>query len=276
MLATSKTKICIIIGDPVRHSLSPLMHNHAYKQTNLEGKFIFIAARVKNKQLSTVFPALKHMQVQGITCTAPHKQTVIKYLDQIDSTASIIDAVNTVVKEKAGYKGYNTDWLGVVDPLEKLTDLKNKKIALLGAGGAARAAVYGLLKKGARLTIFNRTQDKAQKLVEEFAAMAKYKAKSAGLDELSTIPNYQIIVNTTSVGLKQDKSLIKPDWLKQNHIVFDAVYSEAGTRLINDAQAKKAQVITGKEMLLYQGIAQYELYTGQKAPVQAMKNILNL
>ena len=130
--------MCIIIGDPVEHSLSPVMHNAAYEALRIDDQFVFTAARVDIKHVRQVVEAVRVMGIRGLTCTIPHKIEVMKYLDEIDETAKKIGAVNTVVNHNGVLKGYNTDWLGVATPLERITTLKGKRAAVVGAGGAAR------------------------------------------------------------------------------------------------------------------------------------------
>lgn len=272
MNITTKTKICIIIGDPVEHSLSPQMHNAAYEALNIDHEFIFMASRVPVKDVGKAVEAVKTLGIRGLTCTIPHKIEVMKYLDKknIDKVAQTIGAVNTVVNNNGILKGYNTDWLGVLTPLEKITSLKNKNAAVIGAGGAARAMVYALTAKGAKLTVYNRTLEKAEELAEEFGGEAK------PLTQLETIINSDIILNATSIGMAPDtdKSPLPKKYITKSQIIFDAIYSPYETRLLKDAKEKGAKIIHGTEMLLHQGTAQFELYTGRKAPVEVMRKVL--
>lgn len=267
---TAKTKICIIIGDPIEHSLSPLMHNAAYQSLGIDDKFVFLAAQVKVENIEKVVNAMRVMGVRGLTCTIPHKVAVMKYLDEIDPIAEKIGAVNTVVNENGNLKGYNTDWLGVVTPLEKIgKPLKNMKVALLGAGGAARAMAYGVTQKGAHLTIYNRTLLKSQELATEVNAECK---NLANMDLTDT----DVIMNSTSVGMgdKENLTLVPKEQLHRDQIVFDAVYNPYETRLLKEAKGQGANIIHGMDMLLYQGIAQFELYTGFTAPEEVMRQTL--
>ena len=270
MNISGKIKTCIIIGDPIEHSLSPVMHNAAYKKLGLDDQYIFKAERVKSGDVGKVVERARDEDIRGLSCTAPHKEEVMQYLDEIDPVAKEIGAVNTVVNNDGVLKGYNTDWLGTVIPLEKVTGLASKKVALLGAGGAARAIAYGLVKKGAKLKIYNRTADKAQELADELGCTA------GSLDEIGEVKNYDIIINSTSVGMgeREDESLVPAELLSEKQIVMEAVYAPPKTKLLQDAEAKGAQIIPGMEMLLYQGVAQFELYTEEKAPEEVMREIL--
>jgi shikimate dehydrogenase len=267
-------KICLSIGDPIKQSLSPAMHNAGYRNLKIEDQHIFLSARVRPGELGNAVKAFRILGIRGISVTIPHKIEVMKYLDKIDKTAKIIGAVNTVVNNNGQLTGYNTDWLGAVIPLEKAAGkngLKNKKTALLGTGGAARAIAYGLVKKGARLAIFGRNADKTQNLARVF------KAEIASFAEIHEIKNFDIIINATSVGMapRENESLVPAEFLHKNQIVFDAVYFPRKTKLLKQAEKKGAKIIPGLEMLLYQGAAQFELYTGKKAPVEAMRKSLN-
>jgi shikimate dehydrogenase len=132
-------KICMVIGDPVEHSLSPRMHNAGYRALGIDNEFVYVARKVKTDDLADFVKGVRAIGIRGVSCTIPHKIKIMKFLDEIDATAREIGAVNTVVNEKGKLKGYNTDWLGAVASLEETISLKNKKVALIGAGGVARA-----------------------------------------------------------------------------------------------------------------------------------------
>ncbi|MBI3366709.1 shikimate dehydrogenase, partial [Candidatus Roizmanbacteria bacterium] len=217
MRLSAKNKICIIIGDPVDHSLSPTMHNTAYEKLGIDNEFVYLGANVKIDEVKNTVQAMRSLHFRGLTCTMPHKIEVMKYLDKIDPVAKKIGAVNTVVNDNGVLTGYNTDWLGVVIPLEKMTKIKNKNVAVIGAGGAARAVLYGLLQKGAKVTIFNRTLEKAQELAREFGCQA------TSFDNISAIKNSDIIINATAIGMKplENELPISEKALSKNQIVFD-------------------------------------------------------
>lgn len=270
MKITAKTKICMIIGDPVEHSLSPQMHNRAYETLGIDDEFIFVAAHVKIGHIKNAVEGIRAMGIRGLACTIPHKMEVLKYLDELDPTAKKIGAANTVVNENGKLKGYNTDWLGVLTPLEKVTALKNKKAAIIGAGGAARAMAFAVTSKGAKLFIYNRTIEKAKELAKEFGGVGK------SLKEISEIENADIIFNATSLGMhpQENETPLSKKYLHKNHIVFDAIYVPYETRLLKEAKEQGAQIIRGIEMLLYQGIPQFELYTNKKGPEDVMRKVL--
>lgn len=267
MKISGKTKLCIIIGDPVEHSLSPAMHNAGYEALDIDDQFVFTACRISAEDLQTVMQAVRTLHIRGISCTVPHKEEVLPYLDAIDPIAQTIGAVNTVINDGGVLTGYNTDWLGTVTPLEMLAPIKGKTVALIGAGGAARAIAYGVTSKGAKLTIYNRTLETAQKLAHEFGGEA------FSVQEIEQIKDADIILNATTIGMhpQEGESPVPTEHISSKHIVFDAVYSPYNTSLLRDAKAKGAQVIHGTEMLLYQGVEQFKLYTGHDAPVEAMR-----
>ncbi len=274
MNISGKTKICVIIGDPVEHSLSPAMHNAAYEALGIDDEFVFVAAHVKVEDVKDVVQAVRVMNIRGLTCTIPHKIEVIQYLDEIDPIAEKIGAVNTVVNENGTLKGYNTDWQGTVVPLERnVGRLKGKAVALIGAGGAARAMAYGVTEHGAKLSIFNRTKEKAVALAHELSSDVTVFDYD---DMQSELPNHDIILNATNLGMGDQigQTPVLKEYIHKGQIVFDAVYAPRETRLLKEAKEQGATTIQGIEMLLYQGASQFELYTGRKAPVDLMRKVL--
>jgi shikimate dehydrogenase len=269
MKITAKTKICMVIGDPVEHSLSPQMHNAGYEALNIDDQFVYIASHVDVKNIENFIKGTRAMQIHGVSCTIPHKIAVMPYLDEIEDIAKIIGAVNTIVNVNGKLIGYNTDWLGILLPLEKLTTLQNKTVALIGAGGAARAAAFAVTKAGAKLTIYNRTVEKAKDLAKEF------NGESHSLDEIRNAQSADIIINTTPIGLKQKQETPFPKkYISSNQVVFDAVYDIQETQLIKETKEQGAKYISGIEMLFNQGFAQFKLFTGFDAPIDAMRKAL--
>lgn len=261
-------KICISIGYPLKHSCSPLIHNAAYKALGIENQFAYTTFEVRPQDLKKAVDGVRTLGIRGMSITMPFKQVVMRYLDTIDDDAKIIGAVNTIVNDDGKLTGYNTDWIGAITALEQKTKLKGKKVAVIGAGGASRAIVYGLIKKRAFVKIFNRSKDKVNKLAKEF------NCEVGGLDALKEITKVDIIINATSVGMIEDKSVIDKRFLNKKQIVFDAVYLPKQTKLIKEASSTGAKVIFGYEMLLYQGVKQFKLYTGFNAPIEVMREAL--
>lgn len=268
MKSNYNLKICLSIGFPMKHSRSPIMHNDAFQSLGIDNRYVFTSAEVMPDRLKMAIEGVKSLGIRGVSVTMPYKQAVMKYLDKIEREAKIIGAVNTIVNDNGKLTGYNTDWIGAITALENKTKLKNKRIAVIGCGGAARAIVYGSVKKGAIVEIFNRSKDKANGLAKEFGC------ECSDLNSLKKVKNMDIIINATSVGMNEDKSVINKKYLNKNQIIFDVVYLPMQTRLIKDAQKVGAQVILGYEMLLSQGVAQFELYTNMKAPVEVMRKAL--
>lgn len=270
MNITATTKVCLVIGDPIEHSLSPQMHNAGYVALGIDDEFVYVACRVRIENLMEFTRGVRAMGIRGISCTIPHKIAIMPYLDEIDPTAKNIGAVNTIVNDDGVLKGYNTDWQGIVGPLEKITSLQNKKVALLGAGGAARAAAYALTKAGVHVVIYNRTPAKARALAEEFGCEAH------PIADISEIKNADIIINATSIGLypETNKTPLAKELITNQQIVFDTVYTPYETKLLQVAKQQGAKVIHGAAMLLEQAAAQFKLYTNLEAPKDSLRNVL--
>lgn len=263
----AKTKLCCVIGNPIAQSLSPQLHNNLYKVMGLN--FAFLAFQVSD--VEHAITGFKALNIVGISVTIPHKLEVMKYLDDIDETAKSIGAVNTIVNKEGKLMGTNTDWLGAVKALERKTRLAGKNIALLGAGGAARAVAYGLIKNRANVSIFNRSLEKAYELKNIFNLAGAY-----SLGDIDKIAEADIIINTTSIGMIPNDKMapISEDCLNSKQIVFDIIHTPTETQLIKYAKKEKATVIYGYEMLLFGAAEQFELYTGKKAPIKLMEKIL--
>lgn len=270
MNISGKTKICLSIGDPIIHSLSPIMHNAGYKALGIDDQYAYISALVKDDDIKYSVLGMRAFHFRGMSCTTPHKQSVMEFLDTIDPIAQKIGAVNTVVNDEGKLTGYNTDWIGVITALQKITEIKGKKVAIIGAGGAARAMVYGLVANGAEVTIYNRTLEKAEQIAHDFSCKAEL------LNKLNHIGKANIIINATTVGMTPNEanSPVPEEYLRNEHIILDAVYFPKETLLLRQAKEKGATIISGLEMLLYQGAAQFELYTGHRAPVDVMREAL--
>lgn len=270
MTITGATKVCMIIGDPVRHSLSPLMHNAAYEALDIAHEYIFVPGHVPTASLPLAVQGIRALSIRGASVTMPHKEMLFDLLDSIDDTARSIGAINTIVNDAGHLTGYNTDWLGIVTPLELHGPLAGKKTAIVGAGGAARAACFGLLKKGAQVTLYNRTFERAAALAERAGCGAQ------PLTDSSNLEAYDIIINATSVGMAPDSkaSPIPATTFRRSQIVFDTIYRPRMTTLLRESEHQGATIIDGLEMLLWQGVAQFRLYTGLDAPPDVMRDAL--
>lgn len=271
MLTSDNLKTCLVIKDKVSKSLSPAMHNAAYKALGIDSQYIFLPRQIKPEELeSAMHYNLRASNIVAFAVTIPHKEAIIKYLDEIDETAKQIGAVNTVISNNGKLKGYNTDWQGAMNALKKVTSLKNKKVAVLGSGGTARAICYGLSKEGCEIKIYARNARTASAIANQFGG--------------ETYPWYgreeayyaDIIINTTPIGMEDNNSPLTCAGITDKHIVFDVNYKKGSTQLLNLAQQKNATTIDGLEMLLQQGMLQFELYTGLKAPEEAMRAALQI
>lgn len=267
----AKTQVCVIFGDPVAHSLSPKMHNAAYEALGIADRFVYLAARVRAEELAEAVAGARAMKFRGITCTIPHKTGILACLDAVDEVAARIGAVNTVVCEEGRLIGYNTDWIGIVEPLKQRRSLVGTRVAVIGAGGTARAAGFGLQQEGAQVVFLNRTLERARLLADALGGEAYT------LEETAVIASCDIVINTTSVGMFPDveRSPLPAAVFQPTQIVMDAIYTPRSTRYLRDAQEKGAVVIEGVEMFLQQGVAQFALYTGISAPVEVMRSVID-
>jgi shikimate dehydrogenase len=242
------------------------VHNAMFKHLKLE--FCYVAFGIED--VAGAVAAMRSLGIRGYGVTMPHKVTIMEYLDQIDPVAQEVGAVNTVVNDNGVLTGYNLDWLGAVLALEEQgIDLAGKKACLIGAGGAARAVAFGLKKRGAVVSIFNRTPEKARALAEELGVQF-----GGDLNALSS--DYDVLVHTTSAGyVSQPGVCIVPEnILLPGKIVMDVVAEPLETPLIALVRAKACTVIVGYRMRLHQAAAQFELYTGQKPPLEVMEMVL--
>ena len=275
MLTRKKmSKTFAVIGDPIDHSLSPNIHSAAFRELNLENSYI--AYRIPKGELSEGIESLKKIKIDGFNVTIPHKVEMMKYLDKMDESCSIIGAVNTVTNTEGILKGYNTDMDGFLDPFKKKEiKIQDTKILLLGAGGAARAIVAGVAKEKAKhITIANRTLEKANNLAQ-FANKIGLDANAITIENIENdLKGYDIIVNATSIGLKNEPSPISLESIKPETVVYDIVYMPMNTDFLKKAKERGAKIIYGYEMLLGQAVRAFEIWHGIEAPYNAMKKAL--
>jgi shikimate dehydrogenase len=238
------------------------MHNAAFADRGIDA--VYLALDVPPEALGAAIAGARALGIRQLAVSIPHKETVAALLDDLDPVAREIGAVNTVTLRAGRLVGTNTDWTGAVRALERVRRLSGQRAIVLGAGGAARAVVYGLKQRGADVTILNRTPDRAKELADALGA-----AGAGALDDLRRTP-HDILVNTTSVGLRDDASPVAAEALRSDSVVMDAVYDPEETRLLRDARAQGAQVVPGKWMLVYQAAEQFEAWTGTEAPTEVM------
>ncbi len=266
------TEVYGVVADPVGHSLSPVIHNAAFRAEGLDK--VYLPFRVPRQSLASFFDDCRALGVKGLSVTIPHKESVLRLLTKVDRAAEQIGAVNTVLfEESGGITGANTDQRAALTSLlalpgmrDKDDPLKDQRVLVLGAGGVARAIVHGLASRGARTTICSRTFSRADDLAREFGC------KSASWDERHYL-RPEIIINATPVGMHPnvDATPFEKNYLKRTMIVFDTVYNPENTLLIKQAREKGCRVITGVDMFVRQAALQFKLFTGRDAPKSIMR-----
>jgi len=254
------TRIYGVAGDPIEHSLSPVIMNTALRRENVNGVYLALHA----KTLKDLIRCTREIPLHGLSITMPYKQAILPYLDNTDAHTAKIGACNTVVRGQEGkLYGFNTDIAGVLRPLEQRLTIENAKVLVLGAGGAARAAVFGLKERGAEVWILNRTSVKGQKLARQAKART---IKRADLRKIA----FDVIINATPVGMGNTRDCPLKDQEIQARVVFDMVYDPVETHLLQAARAKGITVIPGVEMFVQQAARQFEIWTGKPAPAGDM------
>ena len=269
-------KIYGILGNPAKHSLSPLMHNAAFKTLKIKAKYLIFEK--KPEELAAFLGSLKKKNIRGLNVTIPYKEKVIPYLDNPNSQAiKTIGSVNTIaVLENGKLRGFNTDYLGFSRHISALK-LKPKKVAIIGAGGAAKAVCFALGKR--------KTQEVCLYDIDKYKALSLFKklqnifprtdfSVAANIEDLK-IKDKDLLINASPVGMnKDDPSLVDPEWLYPSIFVYDLIYNPAKTKLLKLAEAKGLAYANGLGMLLYQGARSLEIWIGKAAPVENMRKAL--
>lgn len=269
-------KLFGLLGHPVKHSLSPLMHNDQFQRLQLP--YYYHAFDVAPKDLKDAVAGMKALGVAGFNVTVPHKVEVMQYLDEIDEDAKKIGAVNTVVLENGKWVGFNTDGIGYVSSLVEETGeaLKNYRVLMIGAGGAARAVAVGLARYGVKeLAITNRTLSKADEIVVNLPGNGVYRVLEKEEAEKET-PTFDVIINTTSIGMSPhvEEMPWTTDGLKPNCLCSDLIYNPLYTRWLKEAKDKGARVLNGVGMFVGQGSAAFERWTGMKPDMKRMTEVV--
>jgi shikimate dehydrogenase len=264
----AETKVCCLIGDPVAHSLSPLVHNRGYQALGLN--YVYVAFRVTDAGAAIM--SMRQLGITGMSVTIPHKTAAMACVDDIDAEARAVGAINTIVNHNGRLKGYNTDYDAALKALSEKTPLRGKKAVILGAGATAQTVAFALKHKGSKIVILNRTPEKAASLAAKIGA-----EDSGGLDRLSEVADADILINTTPVGMwpKIDVLPVPAACLHPGLVVFDVIYRPRETRLLSEAKKSGCEVVYGHKMFLYQAARQFELFTGVAAPVVQMGQALN-
>jgi len=265
---TSDAQVYGVIGNPLGHSISPHIHNAAFRSLGISA--VYVPFKVEGDVVNFI-EACRGLPVQGYSITIPHKEAAMRAMDEIDPIAKKIGAVNTVVNRKGRLNASNTDWTAATEAIESALEdgnLSGKRVALIGAGGSARAIAFGLKAKGAETCIYNRTVERAERLAREIGCGWR------GLDDLADV-EADVIANSTSVGMypNVDATPVPRQALKPGMGVFDAVYNPVHTRLLCDAEECGCRIATGLQMFVNQAVQQFKTWTGLEAPRDLMEAV---
>lgn len=278
MEISGKTKVFCVIGDPIEHSLSPIMHNAAFRHLKIDA--VYLAFKVGAKMLEDAVKGIRSFGIYGVNVTTPHKTAITNYIDESDSVVKFVGAVNTVLNSEGNLVGFNTDGIGALRALEENgVKTKGKKFLLLGAGGAGRAIAFQLAQEADELVILNRDVTKARLLADALRKRFNKEifADSPSRDVLKNwIGNVDVLINATSVGMhpNEEQTPVEKGLLKPELTVMDIVYNPIETRLLKDAKSIGAKVIYGTEMLVFQGAASFEIWFKRPAPVKVMREAI--
>jgi shikimate dehydrogenase len=259
---SSRTSLCGVVLHPAGHTRSPAMHNAAFRALGLDA--VYLAFDVPPEGLRDALRGARALGVRQLAISIPHKQAALAEMDVLEDPARAIGAVNTATLADGRWLGANTDWIGVVRALERETRLEGRRAVVLGAGGTARAVVFGLRERGARVSVLNRNAARARELASALGA-----GEAGPLEALAELP-YDVLVNATSVGLGSDVSPVDAAWLRAGSVVLDAIYEPQRTRLLRDAESRGAVTIGGKWMLVHQAAEQLRRWSGCEPPLDVM------
>jgi shikimate dehydrogenase len=266
----AQTELYGVIGNPVHHSLSPMIHNGAFRR--LGWNAVYLAFEVKN--VEEALRGIRGLGVRGVSVTIPFKTEVLPFLDKIEGLAKKVGAVNTIANRRGRLIGYNTDCKGALEALEEKMDLRGKRVVLLGAGGAARAIGFGLKERGVPLIVVNRSKERGRALSKElgcdYLAMSSLaRMKEGGVEA-------DIMINATSLGMypRDGETPLPKELLKKGMMVMDIVYEPLQTRLLREAKKKGCVTVDGLEMLIRQGVAQFEIWTGRRLEIGKIRKDL--
>ena len=266
-----------IFGEKLSHSLSPVFQNVAFEYCEIQA--LYEIWELSPDQLLERVNLLRQSNTLGANVTIPYKELVYNMVDELDETALQIGAINTIVNNSGVLKGYNTDITGFIRSLKEVASFlpSGKNVLILGAGGAARAAIFGLLNENVNsITVANRTEGRAVKMLDDFGVNKEiFKTMSIYDKNLTQVSlNSDLIINATSVGMQhsemEDETLLSAHQIPRNCVVYDIVYNPLLTPLLKNAQIAGAEIMQGLWMLIFQGVDSFELWTGKSAPVQKM------
>ncbi len=267
-MISAETPVYGIIGYPVKHSLSPVLHNGMFRELKLDG--VYVAFEVRD--LKDAIRGLKALDIRGVNITIPHKEEALELVDEIEEEARIIGAINTIKNINGTLKGHNTDYRGFIESFKKHADIKSmENIVVLGAGGAARAIIYALYKMGfEKITLINRTKKRADSVKRQFSRLIDIEILTPTECE-NALRGADAVINCTSVGLKDSSTPVDVN-LIDKAIVIDIIYKD--TPLIKIAQKKGLKGVNGMEMFIYQAIYSFEIFTGRRVDVETAKRII--
>ncbi|NLC69398.1 MAG: shikimate dehydrogenase [Clostridiaceae bacterium] len=280
-LITGKTKLLGVIGNPLSHSISPQLHNTVSRGLGIDA--VYVPFLVEKGDLGAAVRGLKAINIVGFNITIPYKNEVVRYIDEVSREAALVGAVNTVKNVNGKLYGYNTDIPGFIRSFKEesgMDDLRGKRVALLGAGGAARAIAVGLAFEGiSRLYIINRTRGKAADIAElingNISPVAEYHGTSdTKIEEVLT--KSDIIINATSVGMYPDVNKTPLDFpfsFLPRQVLYDVIYNPGKTRFLEEGEKQGIKVVNGLGMLIYQGIMAYEIWMGIKVPDEITRRL---
>ncbi len=272
---TANTKILCVIGHPIEHSMSPIMHNAAIQDLGLD--YLYIAFDVPPNKLKEALKGLKTLNIKGINITLPHKENAINFIDKVDEIAQKIGAINTIKNEGGFLMGRNTDAEGANKALiDAGCEITGKNVVLIGAGGAAKAVSYSLVSDTNKITIINRTEVRAKKLASELKSRAGLNIESKKYSKnilKEEISNADILINATPIGMFPaiDISPVSKKILHSDLFVFDLIYNPLETQLIKDSKEIGCQTLSGLDMLVNQGALAFEWWTNRKPNLELMK-----
>lgn len=274
----AKTKVCALIGYPVEHSFSPLIHNAGFKELGIN--FVYVAFPVKDVEHAIC--GIRALNIRGTSITIPHKVKAIGYMDRLDNLAQKIGSINTIVNQDGELIGYNSDGMGALKAFhDRGIDLRRKRILMLGSGGAARAIAFSLVmnEEVEKLHIIGIIEKEMNTLVNDLKKAGGGNIQGTLLKDdtlKKTLPASDMLINCTPIGMhpKTGESPVPSSLLTPGLLVFDAVYNPPQTTLLKDAQKAGCVTISGLDMFINQALVQFELWTGEKAPEEVMKKIL--
>jgi shikimate dehydrogenase len=273
-------KKIVVIGYPIKHSLSPPMHNAALRELGLENEFVYEKLEVKPGKVAEFAERIRSGEIVGANVTIPHKLEMFEAVDERTREAQLIGAVNTVYNAGGRLVGHCTDGIGCMNSLrENNVPIERKTVLLIGAGGAARAIAFTLALNGiAKLMIANKTAKNAEALAKEVGEKTGIAVASGGMEKLDDfMKEASIVIHCTPVGMKhkaEGKSLLTRGQVRKEQVIMDIVYNPIKTKLLKEAEAAGARTINGTGMLVHQAVAGFEIWTGRKAPVEVMRKAL--